>query len=415
MDSKPNKMMTFIIIWGIMFVVMTFIFPKFAPKNKDAKSDLKPADAVYQQVEAEQEKAGDDKKALGKVASDYQKIAKAYHGTEYAAKALLNKGIIYETKMNNTLQAVETYANLQRDYSEKYPEICSKAQKQLEGIDKKNSERPMYKVIDYLVNMTGKNPKYSYFLALLIITLVFKLFTTPLTHLQFKYMKDMQKIQPLVKELQEKYKGDSKVLGEKLMNLYKEHNVNPFSSCLPMLIQLPILWILYGMVRLYQVQFSNGEFLWISSNAFSHAYPSIVASNLALPDMPLLVIYTISMYVSQRLMVVDPTQAEQQKMMTIFMPIMFAIMFKGFLSAFMLYWLLQNIVSTIHQYYILKPTKTDGLPPSDLGDNTKTKKTPVIEEAAPKSLPTSPGKARRRKKKFELQDSQFPALTSISV
>lgn len=405
MDSKSNKMMIFLVIWSILLVGMYIFFPK-GPAAKNGKgNELKPADVMYQQAEKHRQKAGTDKKALGKVANEYQAIVKAYPGTEYAAKSLLQKGMIYHKNLNNTLQAVETYTNLQRDYADKYPEICNEANKQLNSIDRENSKRPMYKVIDFLVRITGKNPKYSYFLALFFITLVFKLLTTPLSRLQFRYMKDMQRIQPLVKELQDKYKNDSKVLGEKLMALYKEHNVNPFSSCLPMLVQLPILWILYGMVRLYQVQFVNGEFLWISSNALSHAYPTIVAANLALPDIPLLIIYAISMYISQKLMVVDPTQAEQQKMMTILMPIIFAVMFKGFPSAFMLYWLLQNIISTIQQYYILKPMKGDNIPPTAPSKPTQEKT--EIKETQPKSLPTSPGKARRRKKKYQ---KPLPAL-----
>jgi YidC/Oxa1 family membrane protein insertase len=163
-----------------------------------------------------------------------------------------------------------------------------------------------------------------------------------------------------------------------------------------MLVQMPIMILLYTMVRYYQVQFSNGEFLWIGSS-LAHKYPLIVAANLALPDKLMLVIYTISMFISQKLTVVDPAQAEQQKMMTYFMPIMFAVMFNGFPSAFMLYWLLFNIVSTTQQYFMLRPQKP--------GSNDSSGGNVVVVEAVPetpKSLPTNPGKARRRKKKFDI-------------
>lgn len=395
MKPKSNNMMVLLVIWAILLGLSYLILPKYMG-DKGAKKDIQPADVMYQQAEKLDEAAGTDKKAFGKVNAKYQVIVKAHPGTEYAAKALLRKGIIFETKMNDTLHAVETYTNLRRDYTEKYPEIAAAAQKQLNGIDKKNSVKPMYKIFDFLVSMTGHNAKYSYFLALLIITLVFKLVTSPLSHLQFKYMKELQKIQPLVKAMQEQYKGDSKLLGEKLMALYKEHNVNPFSSCLPMLVQMPVMILLYNMVRLYQVQFANGEFLWVGSS-LAHSYPTIVAANLALPDVPMLVIYSISMFISQKLTIVDPAQAEQQKMMTYFMPIMFAVLFKGFPAAFMLYWLLFNILSTAQQYYILKPKKPESTDGSGGGT--------IIVEAVPetpKSLPTNPGKARRRKKKFDI-------------
>lgn len=389
MNSKPNNMMALLIVWAILLGLTFLIMPKFMSK-KGPQEAVKPADVMYQQADKAEKDAKADKKKLNEAINKYQNLIKAYPDTEYAPKALLRKGIILETEMKDTLHAVETYTSLRRDYIENYPEIAAEAQTHLDGIDKKNSTDIRYKIINYLVSMTGKNPKYSYFLALLIITLVFKFVTSPLSRWQFKGMKEMQKIQPLVKELQEQYKGD-KQLGEKLMALYKEHNVNPFGSCLPMLVQMPVMIVLYTMVRLYQVQFSNGEFLWIGSS-LAHAYPTIVAANLALPDIPMLVIYSISMFISQKLTIVDPTQAEQQKMMTYFMPIMFAVFFKGFPSAFMLYWLLFNVVSTTQQYFMLRPKVDDTNGPG----NSAVTVEPVPEK--PKSLPTNPGKARRRKR-----------------
>ncbi|MHB0999586.1 MAG: membrane protein insertase YidC [Armatimonadota bacterium] len=411
MNKKSS--MVLLVVWIIMLVLMYkyFLTPKMNGNAKNAGNQVTlSADKMLQNAQKATEAAGTDKKELGNAANLYQKVADTYPKTEYAAEALLQKGIVHETKMNDSLHAVEIYTNLQRDYADTQPDIVSRAKVQLASIDEKNSHAATYKIIDFLVGLTGRNSKYSFFLALLIITLVFKLVTTPLSHLQFKYMKEMQKIQPLVKEIQEKYKGDSKVVGEKLMALYKEHGVNPFSSCLPMLVQMPVLFLLYGMVRVYQVQFANGEFLWIGSG-LAHMYPTIIAANLALPDIPLLVLYCLSMFVSQKLTIVDPTQAEQQKMMAYFMPIMMAFFFKGFPSAFMLYWLLFNIVSTTQQYMILKPGKDAG--PSGTASSGGGKIVPpVIDE--PKRLPTNPGKARRGKKRFEAQNLSKPTLNSIT-
>lgn len=168
----------------------------------------------------------------------------------------------------------------------------------------------------------------------------------------------MQRIQPMVKQIQEKYKDNQKEMGEKLMALYREQGVNPFASCLPLLVQLPVLWVLYYMVRLYQYQFAQGKFLWIGSR-LAEKYPAIVGGNLSEPDIPLVILYVISMFISQRLTVVDPTQAEQQKIMAIVMPLMFGFLFYSFPSAFMLYWLIFNIVSTAQQVMVLKGTSPE--------------------------------------------------------
>ena len=78
------------------------------------------------------------------------------------------------------------------------------------------------------------------------------------------------------------------------MALYKEHSINPLSGCLPLLVQMPILMLLYYKVIIpYSYQFSKGGFLWIGTS-LANKWPAIVAANLSMPDMPLLVIYTIA-------------------------------------------------------------------------------------------------------------------------
>ena len=209
-----------------------------------------------------------------------------------------------------------------------------------EELDKINSKKTLYKIMDFFVRITGKIPAFSYWFAILLVTLIVKLIITPLTKAQFKAMKEMQKVAPFVKEIQEKYKGDQKTIGEKTMELYKDHNINPFASCLPILIQMPILWLLYYMIRDYQFQFAKATYIWIGSGLshwqsvtipFGTAGTAwVTARNLSEPDLILVVLYLISMYISTKMNAVDPTQAEQQKTMAIIMPLMFALIFIGF-------------------------------------------------------------------------------------
>jgi YidC/Oxa1 family membrane protein insertase len=325
-------------------------------------------------VQTLQKSAGTDAKKLNDVIKAYGQVIDTNKGTETEAKARFEIALINETKLaKKETVAVTDYKALIQEFPNS--PITKDAQQRLddlqEKMDVKNSREFGYKFIDSLVALTGRNPKYSFFIALLIITLIVKIVTTPLSHKQYQSMKEMQKVAPLVKEIQEKYKGDQQVIGQKTMDLYKEHKVNPFASCLPLLIQMPILIGLYYKVILaYQFQFTKGHFLWIGTAASQHmpafykltiplwgkvVHVPLIASNLSMPDLPLLLLYTASMVVSQKLTVVDPTQAEQQKVMAWMMPLMFAFIFASFPAALMLYWLLFNIFSTAQQYYIMKP------------------------------------------------------------
>ncbi|MDI6828345.1 MAG: YidC/Oxa1 family membrane protein insertase, partial [Armatimonadota bacterium] len=308
----------------LMMMVSLMIFMYF--QQKQVAPLVKP-EVMLQQARDTVKEAGNDPKKLRGALRLYEQLwnSKEYRYTEYAAQALLEEAIILETKLGDEHRAISTYNKLLDRFSPEKSEAAAEGKRRLVKLekeyDKRNSKHTLYKIMDFFVALTGRNPNYSYALSLLIITLIFKVITWPLSHAQFRSMKQMQRIQPLVKQIQEKYKGNQKEMGEKLMALYREQGVSPFASCLPLLVQLPVLWVLYYMVRLYQYQFAQGKFLWIGSK-LAEKYPALVGGNLSEPDIPLVILYVISMFISQRLTVVDPTQAEQQKIMAIVMPIM---------------------------------------------------------------------------------------------
>ena len=203
-------------------------------------------------------------------------------------------------------------------------------------------DQSYYIAVDSIVNVFNRiSPGYGMVLALIFLALFVKLITMPLTNASMRGMRDMQKMQPLIKELQEKYRDDQAKLAEAQMALYKEHNVSPMGGCLPMLIQLPVFIIVYQAVLVYSAGFANAHFLWISS--------------LAEPNQILLILYAVSMVVTQ-LLTSTPTTDPQQKMiqqqMTVMMPLMLMIFLSTMASAFILYWLFLNIFSSAHQYYL---------------------------------------------------------------
>lgn len=362
-------------------------------------------------------------KYLNEIASD-----KKYTGMPEGAKALYEEALIYgtadkRTKTFNLNTSAETFKRLINNYDLPKSDLLNDMEepearqvmdtvadakkmrlKFASELDKQNSNGILYKIIDSLVKLTGSNPDYSYWVAIVILTVIIKVLITPLTKAQFKSMKEMQKIAPLVKELQEKYKGDQKALGEKTMDLYKEHGVNPFASCLPLLVQMPILMMLFYMINAYKFQFEKATFLWIGSgisHLWGHTLPIgpvsgkvwFTAGNLAEADLILVVLYLISMYISTRMSAVDPSQAEQQKMMSIMMPLMFAFIFAGYPSAFLLYWLVLNILQTGQQYLIMHAPE----PPADGAGATGTPGTPAPTQPAAPADTDRASRSRRRR------------------
>lgn len=235
-------------------------------------------------------------------------------------------------------------------------------------LDKRNSTDWKYQILAVLVKLTGGNPAYSYAIALILLAVIVKLLTFPLTLKQYAGMREMQQMQPLMKELQKKYKGPE--LNAKMMELYKEHGVNPLAGCWPMLIQMPFLIFIYRAVQEYEYAFAQGKFIWIGSTFAAHSTSKLWGHNvfghsLAEPDVPLLILYSVTMYISTRLTpATDPQQQQQQATMALMMSGLFFYMFlsNGWSSAFVLYWLALNILQIWQSYeYIYKPHKAKQL------------------------------------------------------
>jgi len=179
---------------------------------------------------------------------------------------------------------------------------------------------------------------HNYGLAIILLTIIIKILFWPLTHKSYASMKSMQKLQPEMQKLRERFKSDKERLNKELMALYKEHRVNPMGGCLPMLVQIPVFIALYKVL--------------LDSIALRHAPFAFWLTDLSAKDpyyiTPLLM--GASMFVQQKLTPVsgDPMQA---KIMT-FLPVVFTFMFLNFPSGLVIYWLVNNLLTIVQQYYI---------------------------------------------------------------
>ncbi|OGP83833.1 MAG: hypothetical protein A2Y95_10820 [Deltaproteobacteria bacterium RBG_13_65_10] len=178
----------------------------------------------------------------------------------------------------------------------------------------------------------------NYGVAIILLTGVIRIAFYPLASKQFRSMKEMQRIQPLVQELKEKHKEDRERFNQELMQLYRTHKVNPLGGCLPIVLQIPVFFALYQTL-LNSIELRQEPFIfWIH--------------DLSAPDQTYVtpILMTGSMFLQQRMSppMADPTQ--QRVMM--FMPLIFGFMFLNFPSGLVLYWLVNNILSIVQQYWI---------------------------------------------------------------
>ena len=206
---------------------------------------------------------------------------------------------------------------------------------------------PLVWVLNFFNNLI---PNYG--VAIILLTILVRLLFWPLTHKSTVGMRKMQELQPLMKEIQTKYKDNPQRLQQETWALYKEKKVNPMSSCLPMLVQIPVFIALFNVLR-SAVELRYAPFLWISDLSEPEA---LFASWFPFGGLNIL---PILMAVSTGLQsAFTPTAGDksQQKMMMIFMPLMMLVMFYSFPSALSLYWFLSNLFSIVQMWIIRRQT-----------------------------------------------------------
>jgi YidC/Oxa1 family membrane protein insertase len=205
-----------------------------------------------------------------------------------------------------------------------------------------------YTIVDGLTRLLGgkQAPGFSYWFSAVVLAFLVRLLIWPLYKKQYVAFKRMALLQPMIKELQEEYQGPE--LQQRIMKLYAKYGINPLSGCWPMLIQIPFfLWVFWSM-RAYQFQYMKGTFFWINPE-LAAKYPSLIAPNLGERDVPLIILYALSMVLSTQFTISSPENARQQKIIGFIMAALFPVMFIFWPlpSAFVVYWIALNIFSTL--------------------------------------------------------------------
>jgi YidC/Oxa1 family membrane protein insertase len=198
---------------------------------------------------------------------------------------------------------------------------------------------------------------HSYGLAIIIFTILVRAVLAPLNLRQLRSAKKMSALAPKIKEIQQKYKGDREALTREQMRLYKEEGVNPASGCLPLLIQMPILYALFFVFRdlagKTTASIYHQPFLWFHLDKPDNLFgPFFLGAHAFWGPLPLLA--GLAQWVQQRMMMQptsDPQQRTTQQIMQ-FMPLMIIVFAVNYPSGLALYWVMSTLFSIVLQYFI---------------------------------------------------------------
>lgn len=223
----------------------------------------------------------------------------------------------------------------------------------------------MSKIVSYLaqffnyiksyISVVVPNDGLSYFLAVVIFTGLVRLILLPLNTKQMRSQTKMNEVQPLLKKLQEKYKNDPTKLQAETMALYKEKGISPFSSCLPLLIQMPLLFALFYVFR--DLKGIEGvKFLWVILSQPDNLL-HLPYTNISLPILP--IISGLTTYIQSAMMAPKGEDGKPNQMatMNIGMSIFMIFISIKFTSLLILYWIINNIYQILQNYYIRKSDK----------------------------------------------------------
>ena len=221
-------------------------------------------------------------------------------------------------------------------------------------------------ILNLLVWFYNILPGHDIGLAIIVLSVVIKLVLYPLSNKSIKSQKALQNLQPKIQELKEKYKDDKEAMTKGMMELYKQEKVNPLSSCLPLLIQLPFFWAVF---RVFRNELTNGSLSLIYPFIYNPGSLSPMAFgliNLAEPNWVLAVLAGLSQFLQVKLMPKpkmpvggkeETMGAIMNKQMTYVMPALTVFITLSLPSGLALYWFITTVLTILQQLIVFKKEK----------------------------------------------------------
>lgn len=193
------------------------------------------------------------------------------------------------------------------------------------------------------VLLSINNVTHNYGLSIIILTILIRIITWPLMSKQLSSAKAMQEIQPEIKKLQEKYKHDQEKLNAATMELWKKHKINPVAGCLPLLLQIPILWAMFRMLQTPpNIEASQFFLLTVDMReALMSTVDGVTVWNSHPGYWILVALSGLTTFLQQKLTITD----QSQRSMMIVMPLMLLYFSLRFPAGVLLYWVVNNLLS----------------------------------------------------------------------
>lgn len=201
--------------------------------------------------------------------------------------------------------------------------------------------KPLFQSLNYVNNRWVHNYGWS----IVVVTVIINFLLLPLKYTSMKSMRKMQRLQPQIAAINQKYKGVSlrdprkSEQNQEVMDLYKKHGVNPMGGCVPMLLQIPFFFAFYKVLTV-AIEMRGAGWLWVSDLS--------QPETLAIRILPIAMI--VSQFIMQKMTPTTTADPMQQKMM-LMMPLFLGFMFYGFSSGLVLYWLTGNLVGIAQQWF----------------------------------------------------------------
>ncbi|MFA4843263.1 MAG: membrane protein insertase YidC, partial [Candidatus Omnitrophota bacterium] len=197
-------------------------------------------------------------------------------------------------------------------------------------------------------------------ISIILLSVLLNIVLFPLTVKSFKSMQKMQELHPQMAKLKAQLKDQPQKLNKEIMELYKKYKINPFSGCLPILLQMPIFIALYQAL-MKSIELRNATFLWIRDLSSPEAIPLPMSFPIIGDSINILpLIMVAAMVIQQKLSTassggaITAEQKQQQKVMLIVMPIMFGFIFYNMPSGLVLYWVVNTVLTIVEQAAVLR-------------------------------------------------------------
>jgi YidC/Oxa1 family membrane protein insertase len=228
--------------------------------------------------------------------------------------------------------------------------------------------QPVLNLLVFLYNIVPGN---DLGVAIILLTIIVKLLLYPLSRKAIESQKGLQEIQPEVEEIKEKYKDNREELGRATLELYKRKKINPFSSCLPLLIQLPFLFAIF---RVFQNNFANGSLDLVYSFISKPEHISTLSFGFfelsSIHNLPLSFLAGISLYFQTKMMMdrkpvptkpakpgAEDMMSMMNKQMLYVMPIFTAFISYSFPAGLALYWFVTTLLTIVQQQMLFNESK----------------------------------------------------------